>query len=156
MCGPMALMGLSLAGTAISAAGQIAQGQTANAMSKLQQQAYEQQADNTQRASSYEQMQTLRKQELVAANARAQVGASGVALAGSPTEALLANAKQDQLDIQAIQFGSTLKQNQLRTQGQIARFSGEAAKTAGYIAGVSTLFSGTAKSVRLGMGSEFS
>jgi hypothetical protein len=35
-----------------------------------------------------------------------------------------------------------LKENQLKTQGRIAKWSGDRAQTAGYIAGASTLFSG--------------
>lgn len=145
-----ALLGLSLAGTAVSAAGQVAQGEQAAAMGQLQQQAYDQQARNTQSAASFEQDKERRKSELVAANARAQVGASGVALSGSPAEALIANAGESELDIQAIQWNSGMKQDQLRTQGSLARYSGDAAQTAGYISGASTLLSGGAQAIRMG------
>lgn len=157
MCDPVsAMIGLQLAGTAVSAMGQISQGDTAAQMGRLQNQVYQQQAKSTESASAFEQMQARRKQELAAANARAQVGASGVAFEGSPTEVMMANAGQGELDIQAIQFGSKVKSNQLRTQGALAKFSGDNAQTAGYIAGASTLLTGTAQafmpknSVRLG------
>lgn len=159
MCDPMtAMIGLQLAGTAVSAFGQMAQGNTAADMGRLQRAAYDDQARNVERAGAFEAMQERRKQELVAANARAQVGASGVAMEGSPTEVLLANARQDELDLQAIQFGSAVKSGQLRTQGAISEFSGGRAQTAGYIAGASTLLTGTANafmpknSVKLGQG----
>lgn len=145
-----AMVGLSLAGTAISAAGQMMQGETANTMGRLQQQSYEQQAVATERSSNFEIMRERRKQELATAAARAQVGASGVALAGSPTEAITANIGESELDIAAIQYGSTLKQNQLRTQGAISAFGGQQARTAGYIAGAGTLFSGIGRAVQMG------
>lgn len=157
MCDPIsAMIGLQIAGSAMSAAGQISQGETAKAMGDLQNKAYQQQAKATETASAFEQMQARRKQELAVGNARAQVGASGVALEGSPSEVLMANAGQGELDIQAIQFGSKVKSNQLVTQGALAKFSGERAQTAGYIAGASTLASGVGSafmpknSVRLG------
>ena len=157
MCDPMtAMIGLQLAGTAVSAAGQVAQGNSAQMMGQLQQQAYEQQARNTENASLFEQLQLRRKQSLIASNARAEVGASGVAFAGSPTEALVDQAGQDELDIAAIQYGSKVKGSQLRTQGSLAAWSGERQQEAGYIAGASTLLSGVGKafaprnSVRMG------
>lgn len=146
MCDPVsALIGLQLAGTAVSAFGQISQGNTAAEMGKLQNQAYQQQAKSVETASAFEALQTRRKQELAEGNARAQVGASGVAVEGSPTEVLTANAGQGELDIQAIMFGSKVKSNQLLTQGNIAEWSGGKAQTAGYIAGASTLLTGTAQ-----------
>ncbi|MFI0847787.1 hypothetical protein [Mesorhizobium sp. IMUNJ 23232] len=90
-------------------------------------------------------MQETRKQGLLSANARAQVGASGLALAGSPTEVLTTNAGQAALDIQAIQYGSQLRRNNMRDQAAISRFSGRQAKIAGYIDGASALTSGMSK-----------
>lgn len=146
MCDPVsALIGLQLGGTVLSAAGSVMQGNTAAEMGKLQNMAYQQQAKSVETASAFEQLQARRKQELAAANARAQVGASGVALEGSPTEVLIENAGQGELDIQAIQFGSKVKSNQLLTQGALAEYSGGKAQQAGYIAGAATLLSGTAQ-----------
>lgn len=143
MCDPVsAMIGLQLAGTAVSAFGQISQGNTAAEGGRLQNQAYQAQAKSVETASAFEQLQERRKQELAAANARAQVGASGVALEGSPTEVLVANAGQGELDIQAIQFGSKVKSNQLLTQGKIAEWSGGKAKSASEIAAAGTLMSG--------------
>jgi hypothetical protein len=152
MCDPVsAMIGLQLAGTAVSAAGQIAQGKNAELMGNLQQQAYNQQADAVGKASTFEQMQERRKQELAQSNARAQVGASGVGFAGSPTEVLAANAGQNELDIAAIQYGSTLKQSQLRTQGAIAAYQGQQGKQAGYIGALGTTISGLGKAVQIGV-----
>lgn len=151
---PLSMIGLLGAG--INAAGSLMQGQQQQALANAQAKAIEQQALADQQASAFEQQQERRKQELVAANARAQVGASGVAFAGSPTEVLVANAGQGQLDIEAIQYGSQLRQNNLGTQAEISRFQGKQAKQAGFINAASGFVSGISslydpnKSVKFG------
>lgn len=137
-------------GSAVEAAGQVAQGKQADAMANLQAKAYERQAEADAKASGFEMMQERRKQELQQSAARAQVGASGVAFTGSPTEVLTANAGQGELDLQAIMYGSALRQGNLTTQAAISRYGGAQARRAGYIAGASTLVSGIAKSVQMG------
>lgn len=116
-------------------------------MANYQAKAYEQQAQADAQASAFESAQERKKQELLQAQARAQVGASGVAVAGSPSEVLAANAKQNQLDLKAIQYGSTLRQNSLNTQASISRFSGKQAMGAslikagtGLVSGISNLY----------------
>lgn len=136
---------LVVGGATLSAVGSIAQGEGAAEMGRLQDQAYQQQADNEATASAFETMREKRKQELAAASARAQVGASGVAVSGSPSEVMIAQASEDQLDLDAIKYGSTLRQGQLRTQGKIARFSGKQQQVAGYIGAASNFVSGVSQ-----------
>lgn len=133
---------LTIASTGLSAAGSIMQGNQQAAQAEAQAKALEQQARADQQASAFEQQQERRKQELAQSAARAQVGASGVAFSGSPATVLTANAGQGQLDIEAIQYGSQLRQNNLGTQASISRFQGKQAKTAGFINAASGLVSG--------------
>lgn len=133
---------LAIAGTAMSAAGAVAAGNQQAAMAEAQAKAYEQQALADQQASNYEASRERRKQELMQASARAQVGASGVGFSGSPTEVLTANAREGQLDIAAIRYGSQLRQNSLGTQADISRYSGKQAKQASYINAGSAVISG--------------
>jgi hypothetical protein len=134
MCLDLGLSGIiGLVGTAVSAAGSIVAGQQQAAMAEAQAKAYEQQAQADAQASAYEAQRERKKQELLQANARAQVGASGAGLAGSPSEVLAANAREGELDLATIRYGSQLRQNNLRTQAGISRFSGRQARTAGYI-----------------------
>lgn len=156
MCLAAAGIIASIAGTAVSAFGAIAQGQQQQALANAQAKAQEQQAEAERRAAAFESAKEFRQQSLAQSAARAQVGASGVGFAGSPTEVLTANAGQGQLDLEAIQFGSTIRQNNLRTQADISRMQGKAAKTnslfnaAGSIAGgVSSAFGQYQKSVSL-------
>ena len=133
---------LTVASIGMSATGSIMQGNQADGLAQAQAAAIEQQAQADAQASAFEQQQERRKQDLIAANARAQVGASGVAFAGSPTEVLTANAAQGQLDIEAIQYGSQLRRNNLSTQASISRFQGKQAKQAGFINAASGFVSG--------------
>lgn len=133
---------IGLIGAAVSAAGSIIQGSQQAQMAEMQAKAYEQQAQADSQASAYEAEREKHRQELAAAASRAQIGASGVAISGSPTEVLLANAGQAELDISAIKYGSQLRQNQLQTQASISRFSGKQAKVAGFINAGSNLVDG--------------
>ncbi|RVD62508.1 MULTISPECIES: hypothetical protein [unclassified Mesorhizobium] len=133
---------IALLGIGLSVGGALMQGQQEKQMADMQAKAYEQQAQADAQASTFEQSQEKHKQDLLAANGRAQVGASGVAVAGSPTEVLAANARQNQLDLKAIQYGSALRQNNLNTQASISRFSGKQAVGASIIKAGSNLVSG--------------
>lgn len=138
----MCIAALGIIGTIVSAAGSIVSGVQQQQMANAQAKAYEQQALADAQASAFEQRQERKQQELAAANARAQVGASGVALQGSPTEVLAANAREGELNLSAIRYGSQIRQNNLRTQAEISRFSGKQAMTAGIINAGSGLVSG--------------
>lgn len=136
---------LTVASTAVSAAGAIMQGQQANAAAQAQAAAYEQQQQNEQKSAAFEAAQQDRKQRLEMANARAQIGASGVGFAGSPSAVLAANAGQAQLDLEAIRYGSQLRQNQLGTQANLSRLEGRQARTASFINAGSAVLSGAVK-----------
>lgn len=144
---PVTLM--AIAGTALSAGGALVEGQQQKQMADYQAKAYEQQAQADAQSSAFEAAQERKKQDLLQSQARAAAGASGVAIAGSPTEVLAANAKQNQLDIAAIRYGSQLRQNSLTTQADISRFQGKQAVTASIFKAGSSLFGGL-KSVKFG------
>lgn len=133
---------LAVVGTAISAGGSIMQGQQQAALAEAQAGAYEQQAGADRRAASYEITQEQRRQAQAMAAARAQVATSGVTAAGSPTEALSYQAGEFQMDLEAIKYGSQLRQNNLKTQADISRFQGKQAKTASFINAGSNFISG--------------
>ncbi|MFD1986523.1 hypothetical protein ACFSOZ_29215 [Mesorhizobium newzealandense] len=135
---------LALLGTALSVGGALAEGQQSKQMADAQARAYEQQARADAQSAAFEQGQERHKQDLLQAQARAQAGASGVGMAGSPAEVLAANARQGQLDLKAIQYSSQLRQNNLGTQAAISRFSGRQAATASLFKAGSSLGSGLA------------
>jgi cytochrome c biogenesis factor len=136
---------IALIGIGLSVGGALMEGQQQKQMADMQAKAYEQQAQADAQAASFEQAQERHKQDLLQATARAQVGASGVAVTGSPTEVLAANARQNQLDIKAIQYGSQIRQNNLNTQASISRSSGKQAQTASIFKAGSNLVGGLSK-----------
>lgn len=145
---------LSIASTAVSAAGAIMQGNQANAAAQAEADAMEQQQKAEQQAAAFEAAQEQRKQSYAQANARAQIGASGVGFQGSPTAVLVANAGQGQLDLEAIRYGSQLRQNTLGTQAELTRMQGKQARTAGFLNAAGSVIGGASKmygnSVQLG------
>lgn len=142
MC-TLALLGL--AGTALSVGGSLLEGQQQKQMADYQARAYEQQAQAEAQSAAFEQSQERHKQDLLQAQARAQAGASGIGIAGSPTEVLAANARQGQMDLKALQYSSDLRQNNLNSQAAISRFSGKQAATASIFSAGSALVGGLSK-----------
>lgn len=136
---------LALIGLGLSVGGALMEGQQQKQMADMQAKAYEQQAQADAAAAAFEQGQEKHKQDLLLSQARAASGASGVAIAGSPTEVLAANARQNQLDLKAIQFNSQLRQNNLNTQASISRFSGKQAVTSSIFKAGSSLVGGIQK-----------
>jgi hypothetical protein len=135
---------LALIGIGLSVGGALMQGQQEKQMADMQAKAYEQQAQADAQAAAFEQTQEKHKQDLMQASAHAQIGASGVAATGSPSEVLAANARQNQLDLKSIQYGSALRQNNLNTQASISRFSGKQSMAAGIFKAGSNLVGGIA------------
>ena len=142
MC-TLALLGL--AGTALSVGGALLEGQQQKQMADYQAMAYEQHAQADAQQAAFDQSQERHKQDLLQAQARAQVGASGVGIAGSPTEVLAANARQGQMDLGAMLYGSKLRQNNLNTQAAISRFQGKQAVTSSIFGAGSALVGGLSK-----------
>ncbi len=140
---------LALIGLGLSVGGALVEGQQQKQMADLQAKAYDQQAQADAAAAAFEQGQERHKQNLLQAQAHAQVGGSGVAVAGSPTEVLAANAKQNQLDLDAIRYSSQLRQNNLSTQAAISKFGGKQAVVGSIFKAGSNLISGI-KSIQLG------
>lgn len=145
MCGfdPVSLFAIgTIASTALSATGSVMQGNAAADAGAAQQQAYGQAAENERLASGFEATRVYEKGRRAQSAALVQVAGSGVSLAGSPTEVLADNAVQTQMDVDAIRFGSTIKQNNLTTQGDLAFMTGQQKQQAGYINAATTVASG--------------
>jgi hypothetical protein len=137
-----AMAPLLIATTGLQALGSIMQGNAAAKAGEAQQAAYQQSAEYERMASGYEATRVADKNKRAASAALVQVAGSGVSLTGSPTEVLADNAVQSQMDIDAIRFGSTIKQNNLLTQGDLAKMQGEQKQQAGYIGAATNVASG--------------
>ncbi len=133
---------LMLATTALSAVGSVMQGNAAAEAGDAQQAAYRQAAEAERVSSEFEVSRTAEKNRRATSAALVQVAGSGVSLTGSPTEVLADNAIQSQMDIDAIRFGSKIKQNNLITQGDLAKMQGDQKQQAGYLGALTSVGSG--------------
>ncbi|WP_155248309.1 hypothetical protein [Bradyrhizobium japonicum] len=151
---------LLIATTGLQAMGSIMQGNAAADAGAAQQAAYNQAAENERLAAGYEATRVYDRGRRAQSAALVQVAGSGVSLAGSPTEVLADNAIQTQMDVDAIRFGSQIKQQNLRTQGDLAFMQGQQKQQAGYLGAITNVAGGLTQlytprsSVRLG-GSAF-
>lgn len=151
---------LMLATTALSAVGSVMQGNAAAEAGAAQQSAYYQSAENERLAAGYEATRVYDKGRRAQSAAVVQVAGSGLSLTGSPTDVLADNAIQTQMDVDAIRFGSQIKQANLRTQGDLAFMQGQQKQQAGYLGALTNVAGGLTQlytpraSVRLG-GSAF-
>jgi len=136
---------LALLGTVLSVGGALVEGQQSKQMADYQAKVYEQQAQADAQQATFDQSQERHKQDLLQAQARAQAGASGVGIAGSPTEVLAANARQGQVDLNAMLYGSKLRQNNLQDQAAISRFQGKQAVTSSIFNAGGALVGGLSK-----------
>ncbi|MER8487556.1 hypothetical protein NKI51_16830 [Mesorhizobium australicum] len=136
---------LALLGTALSVGGTLVEGQQRKQTADYQARAYEQQALAEAQNTALELSRERHKQDLLQAQARAKAGASGVGIAGSPAEVLAANARQGQADLDAMLYGSRLRQNNLDGQAALSRFSGKQAVGASIFSAGSALVGGLAK-----------
>jgi len=137
-----AMAPLLIATTGLQAVGSIMQGNAAAEAGKAQQAAYQQSAEYERMAAGYEATKVAERNRRAASAALTQVAGSGVSLTGSPTDVLADNAIQSQMDIDAIRFGSTIKQNNLLTQGDLAKMQGDQKQQAGYIGAATNVASG--------------
>jgi len=130
-----------IAGAAIGAAGDLMEGRDAKALANLEARQYENQAVAERQSSAYEAARLYDKQRYAAAEDRARLAASGVAATGSPVEVMADNAAQGQLDLEAIRYGSTLKQQALRTQAGVSRAQGQIAQRNSIFSAAGRIFS---------------
>lgn len=133
--------GFMLAAATVGAAGDIVEGRNQDVLAGYQAQSLNNEADAERRTSNYQAAREYDKQRYAQAEDRARIGASGVAFTGSAAEVYADNAAQGQLDLEAIRYGSTLKQQQLRTQAGVVRAQGKMAKQASYFSAAGKMLS---------------
>lgn len=97
-----------------------------------------------QKAEYDEKMHRERVRRLLSSQ-RAAYGKSGVDLAGSPLLMLQDTAKEGELDALAIRYGGDVEASRNRSEANLLRMQGRAARTSGYLQAGGTLLSGGAK-----------
>lgn len=82
---------------------------------------------------------------------KALYGKSGLSMEGSPLLVMEDTAIQGELDALTIRYGGDVAAAQARSQANIQRMQGSAARTASYITAGSTLLSGASQAAGYGM-----
>ena len=144
-----ASVALALAGTAISAVGMI---QSANAQSAAARHnaqladrdaiVAEQNRKLALRTARIDAEDKRRNSRRVLASIRAQYGASGLSLAGSPLDVLEDTAVEQELDAQRVEFEGRARGREGALQALGLQKDASSAKTAGYIGAFGTALSG--------------
>lgn len=133
---------LSAAGTVASAAGSIMAGQQQKAAADQQAKLLDRQAVLTTEQGNYEQARKQDEINKITGTQIAGIAGSGVNFDGSPTDVITSSASQGALDMGAIRYGSQINASNLSYQASLARQSGQAASTAGFIGAAGGLLGG--------------
>lgn len=134
----VALIGIALASTAVSVAGAAQQGKAAKQQGAINQQIAErnaliseEEARNAEKSAAFDE-ERLREQGVRRrAAARAAAGAQGLSFEGSPLLLLSEDAADTEIDALSIRFGGAREAARLRSQAEVERLGGRAARIKG-------------------------
>ena len=144
---------LTLAGSVMSAFGQVSQGQYAMEAATYNAQVAQQQAAEQAQASKTQAFDISVQRRQMIGRQIAGAGAAGVDVnAGTPLDLLSNTAAQYERDIQYAGIGAQENIVAGYEQAQIDLMQGRQAQMAGWMGGASSLFSGVAKAASLGGG----
>jgi hypothetical protein len=137
---------LAVAGTAMSAFGQIQQAQRQKAMAEANANLAEQDAAQKQQAAKEEAYKISKERARTLGTQATQYGASGVSLSsGTPLDVLANTAAEYERDITYAGLHGDQARRRGEAEAEIYRFGGEQAATAGWIGAGSTLLTGFGK-----------
>ena len=149
MCGPAALIGMTLAGAAIKGVGALVQG-NANRQSYLASAAQQtRQAEQERLRGLYEMAQYKRQQSQLFSTTRSVAAASGVGLSGSVVEVLVDSAEQTEIDLAAIKYGADISASNFLAQAGADRANARRAMIGGIFGAVGQVASGVGSAISL-------
>lgn len=123
----------AVAGQAIGAAGNIRQGNAAEAAGEYNAQIAEQNAQATRATAAEEERRLRVSSRKQIGQARANYGASGVQLEGSPLDVLEESAANSELDALTVRHQGEQQARSLEQYATLERFKGKNAQIAGYL-----------------------
>ncbi len=142
---------LAVAGTALSAVGQIRQANATSAANKFNANVAEQRSQALKVQNKYNVDKLKRQKGLFLGRQKAQYAKSGVVVGtGSPLDVLADTASQFEQDIYNTKYNTQIGVNQNTGQANYLRKSAKNAVTAGYYGAGSTLLTGTAQAMAMG------
>ncbi len=145
MCDPISL---SLAGTAIGAAGSIVSGVQGAQAAAFNARVAENRARAEQARANFEIERMRENARQVRGAQRARFASAGVQIAGSPLAVIEDTAEDEELEVQSILFGSRATQANLRAQAGLSRFEGQGQLFSGLTRAAGTVLSGAASAGR--------
>jgi len=146
MADPVTWMAIAaVAGTAMSAMGQIQAGQSQSEWSNYNAQIAERDAQNTRNLAAFDAEQKRKETQSLIGRQKALYGKAGVTMEGSPLLLMEETASEGELDARMIEWSGSNKSERYMSEGQLSRMKGSQAKTAGYIGAGSTLLTGGAQ-----------
>lgn len=138
----MAAAGFMAAGGGLKAYSALRQGNAEYQAQEMNAQVNEQNAALAEsQALEDERKQRLMTKKLIG-SMRANYGASGVTLEGSPMEVIEESAMQAELDALNIKHAGKARATQYRNQAALARYYGKEARTLGYLGAAGSLLGG--------------
>ena len=120
------------------------------AQANAQAQALEQEAAAEQENRIQESMRQRRNARIARATAESQYAASGVALEGTPSQALASMAARDEMETIMYESASEQKRRNLLTQAQNTRILGDYASKTATVGAIGTGLGGLASAARIG------
>lgn len=122
---------LAVGGGIMSAFGAYSSGQAQQQQSNYNAQVERQQAMADEAAQR-------RRSSAILSQSRANIGASGVEIAGSPLEVMAQSAADAELDALTIRYGGEMRAQQAEYQGRVARASGNTSAATNLLMGLSS------------------
>ena len=132
----------ALAGTAMSAVGQIQQGKEQQKWSEYNAAVAERDAKAAKAAAGHEASQKRKETERLLGRQRALYGKSGVTMEGSPLELMSETAAEGELDALMIERTGAVGAQRYGEEATLSRMKGASASRAGYWGAGTTLLTG--------------
>lgn len=138
----------AIAGTAMSAVGQVQAGQEQKKWSEYNAAVAARDAEASKQAAGYEAGQKRKETERLLGRQRALYGKAGVTFEGSPLELMEETAAAGELDAMMIEREGKLRGSRYMEEAQLSRMKGRGAARAGMWGAGSSLLTGGAQSYK--------
>lgn len=140
----------TVAGTVISAVGQLQAGQAAAQAGELNAQSAEADARAAKDRAALDEARSRRETRRFVATQRARFGAAGVTFTGTPLLVIEDTVREAELDALTIRFGGETEAARLRRQAALDRFEGKQAKRSSFFRAGTTLLTGGVSAAQQG------
>ena len=141
---------VSAAGTGVAIAGQVEQAAAAEKAGKYNEAVARNNATAAAQEAQFEAERIRKRNSIILGKQKAAIAKAGILDTGSTLDVFYDSAIEGELDAMAALYTGDVRSGYFRSQGQIARMEGDAAKRAGYYRAGSSLLTGVG-----GMGQQY-